>query len=155
AVRERCDGWRRNPWNEVECGHHYARAMSSWGLLLALSGFNYSAPEGRLGFAPFFNQEDFRTFWSPGSAWGTYEQHPEGDKVFSVRLNLEHGDCHPRELNLELPRGFSSEVRSISCTPGGKNLRVQVMRSRKKVTLKFRQPVPLKAGESLTLRIFS
>jgi uncharacterized protein (DUF608 family) len=38
AVRDRYDGLRRNPWDEVECGHHYARAMSSWGVLLALSG---------------------------------------------------------------------------------------------------------------------
>jgi uncharacterized protein (DUF608 family) len=36
AVRNRYDGERRNPWNEVECGNHYARALASWSLLLAL-----------------------------------------------------------------------------------------------------------------------
>ena len=41
ALRERHDGVRRNPWNEVECGYHYARSMASWGLILALSGFSY------------------------------------------------------------------------------------------------------------------
>ena len=35
AVRDRHDGVRRNPWDEVECGHHYARSMASWWLLLA------------------------------------------------------------------------------------------------------------------------
>ena len=40
-VRARYDGERRNPWNEPECGHHYARAMSSWSTLLAASGFHY------------------------------------------------------------------------------------------------------------------
>ena len=32
---------RRNPWNEIECGGHYARAMSSWSMLLAASGYEY------------------------------------------------------------------------------------------------------------------
>ena len=34
-VRARYDGERRNPWNEPECGHHYARAMSAWSGLVA------------------------------------------------------------------------------------------------------------------------
>lgn len=34
-VRDRYDGRRRNPFNEVECGHHYVRSMASWGLVEA------------------------------------------------------------------------------------------------------------------------
>ena len=52
GLRDRHDGERRNPWNEFECGNHYARAMASWSLLLALSGYRYSAPAGRIAFAP-------------------------------------------------------------------------------------------------------
>ncbi|HEY1341111.1 MAG TPA: GH116 family glycosyl-hydrolase, partial [Bryobacteraceae bacterium] len=40
-IRRRYDGERRNPWDEAECGHHYARAMASWSGILALSGFHY------------------------------------------------------------------------------------------------------------------
>ncbi len=36
-VRDRYDGRRRNPFNEVECGHHYVRSMASWGLVEAWS----------------------------------------------------------------------------------------------------------------------
>lgn len=34
-VRDRYDGRRRNPFDEVECGHHYVRSMASWGLVEA------------------------------------------------------------------------------------------------------------------------
>jgi uncharacterized protein (DUF608 family) len=74
AIRERHDGVRRNPWNEVECGYHYARSMASWGLILALSGFSYDMVERRIDFDPRINKEDFKTFWSTGTAWGIYRQ---------------------------------------------------------------------------------
>jgi len=74
SVRERHDGYRRNPWNEVECGHHYARSMASWGLLLALSGFKYDMLRGTISFRPVINEENFTCFWSTGKAWGIYRQ---------------------------------------------------------------------------------
>ncbi len=55
AVRDRHDGIKRNPWNEVECGHHYARTMSSWLVLLALMQ----------------TSDDVRAFWSDGRQWGS------------------------------------------------------------------------------------
>lgn len=74
AVRKRFDGKRRNPWDEYETGHHYARALSSWALLTALSGFQYDMTEGWVDFHPAIREDDFTTFWSTGKAWGTYSQ---------------------------------------------------------------------------------
>ena len=37
-VRARYDGSKRNPFSEPECGHHYARALASWGTLRAWTG---------------------------------------------------------------------------------------------------------------------
>jgi hypothetical protein len=73
GVRSRHDGVKRNPWDEFECGHHYARALSSWALLLALQGYRYSAPEGRLAFAPKHAADRFRSFFTAGEAWGRVE----------------------------------------------------------------------------------
>jgi non-lysosomal glucosylceramidase len=77
AVRERYDGYRRNPWDEVECGHHYARSTASWAVLLALSGFKYDMVEGWISFTPVIRKDDFSTFWSTGKAWGVYRQHQD------------------------------------------------------------------------------
>ena len=46
AVRDRYDGEKRNPWNEIECGSNYARSMASWGAMIVLSGFSYDATRG-------------------------------------------------------------------------------------------------------------
>ena len=79
AVRSRHDGFRRSPWDEVECGHHYARSMSAWTLLLALTGFSSNADRGEISFNPIKSisaqSNEFRTFWSNGLSWGIYEQH--------------------------------------------------------------------------------
>lgn len=78
ALRARHDGIRRNPWNEVECGNHYARSMASWALLLALSGIRVDEQNGAVNFAPaaalLSKDEPFKVFWSDGRSWGLYSQ---------------------------------------------------------------------------------
>ena len=71
AVRARYDGLKRNPWNEYECGNYYARAMASYALLIAMSGFSYSAVTHTLVLAPAVETEPFRCFFSTASGWGT------------------------------------------------------------------------------------
>lgn len=66
-VRDRFDGKKRNPYNEFECGHHYARAMAAWTAVLAWTGFQYSAPDKSISFA----DRPGNHFWSTGYAWGT------------------------------------------------------------------------------------
>ncbi|HRI20368.1 MAG TPA: GH116 family glycosyl-hydrolase [Panacibacter sp.] len=65
-VRNRYDGYKRNPFNEEECGNHYARAMASWSAIVAYSGFNYS------GVSKVFTitAKPGNYFWSNGHAWG-------------------------------------------------------------------------------------
>jgi hypothetical protein len=71
ALRSRYDGRVRNPWNEYECGNYYARAMSSYALLAALSGFRYSAVYKTLWFGPKLTARPFRTFFSCATGFGT------------------------------------------------------------------------------------
>ena len=70
AVRDRYDGSRRNPWNEIECGNNYARSMAAFSLLLAYSGFEFDAVAGHLGFSPKVADTPYTAFWSLGSGWG-------------------------------------------------------------------------------------
>ncbi|MFA6290884.1 MAG: GH116 family glycosyl hydrolase, partial [Victivallales bacterium] len=74
AVRDRYDGEKRNPWNEIECGSNYARSMASYSLLCAFSGFSFNLVEGEIGFNPPSGLDlPLKFFWSVGSGWGTVE----------------------------------------------------------------------------------
>ncbi|MBB5791701.1 GH116 family glycosyl-hydrolase [Jiangella mangrovi] len=99
AVRERHDGVRRNPWNEVECGHHYARSLASYGVLLALSGFEYDLPRGRISFAPRVHTDgEFRCFFSTGGAWGVYRRTVGPDGAVSEEVEVLYGSLDGVEL---------------------------------------------------------
>ena len=71
AARSRYDGRTRNPWNEYECGNWYARAMSSYALVGALSGFRYSAVDRTLHLEPKLNVAAFKCFFSTAGGFGT------------------------------------------------------------------------------------
>jgi uncharacterized protein (DUF608 family) len=105
-ARARHDGVRRNPWNEVECGHHYARSMSSWAVLLALSGVHCDIARGELSFAPVAgaanDDEVFRSFWSCGRGWGTYTQ----------RRDATSGEWQP---SVEVLGGNMAGIRVRAC----------------------------------------
>jgi hypothetical protein len=79
AIRARYDGRRRNPFDEAECGHHYARAMASWSAFVAWNGFAYDAQTKT--FAIDLYDAEGSTFWSTGSAFGTWRQWREGARL--------------------------------------------------------------------------
>jgi non-lysosomal glucosylceramidase len=83
-IRRRYDGIRRNPWDEAECGHHYARAMAAWSGILALSGFQYQGQHRRLTIAPRMNTRPFQSFWSTATGWGTFALDAQGQLALSV-----------------------------------------------------------------------
>ncbi len=80
-IRERFDGLKRNPFDEVECGHHYARALASWSSVLAMTGFYYSGVKRSMNFT----SKSGTYFWSNGYAWGTCQV--ANDKAILKVLN--------------------------------------------------------------------
>ena len=70
STRARYDGATRNPYDEYECGHWYARALASYGMLQALTGARYDAVERTLYVQPRI-PGDFRAFICTATGWGT------------------------------------------------------------------------------------
>jgi non-lysosomal glucosylceramidase len=92
----RHDGRRRNPYNEIECGDHYARAMAGWSVLEALTGQVYDAQSARLALGGPGAIEDCRVPVVLAEGWGRYDVSPT-----SARLTCVHGRLSLRELRLE------------------------------------------------------
>jgi len=68
TCRNRYDGQVRNPFDEYECGHWYARAMSSYGLLQGLTGVRYDAVDHILYVDSKIG--DFESFISTETGFG-------------------------------------------------------------------------------------
>jgi len=71
VCRNRYDGTIRNPFNEYECGHWYARALSSYGLIQGLTGIRYDSVEKTL-YIDSNVGNNFRSFLATASGFGTF-----------------------------------------------------------------------------------
>ncbi len=89
SIRDRFDGEKRNPFNEVECGGHYARAMASWAAVIALSDFQYSGVSKSMSIT----SNPGRYFWSNGYAWGICQVTSN-----EVKIELLSGTLELKEL---------------------------------------------------------
>ncbi len=147
AARSRYDGSKRNPWNEIECGHHYVRAMSSWGLVRALTGFECDMTLARLGFRAGAGEKRFRCFYSTGLSWGVFERSEKARAVEGV-LSVLHGRQPVKEFVL----GWKGKAGKVSAEVSGKGVQARVGREKGALVLFF-DGVDLGGGESLRIRI--
>src|SRR5258708_8015140 len=90
----RHDGSRRNPWNDMECGSYYIRALSSYALVNAYSGFTFDQRSREIGLKPA-RSGDGVYFWSAGRGWGVFEL-----KGTKVNLGGKVGDLTMFRLSL-------------------------------------------------------
>ena len=95
-IRARFDGEKRNPFDEPECGHHYARAMASWSAVPALTGFHYSGTAMTMDF----HAKPGTWFWSNGYAWGTMKIVKTSTGV-TATLKVIYGKLNLVSLRLE------------------------------------------------------
>ena len=146
AVHERYDGTYHNPWNEVECGDHYARALASWGCLIGLSGYEYDGPANRIGFAPRMQADDFQAFFTAAEGWGRLVQKRAAGRQTS-RIEVAWGRLRARTLVFEAPDD-ARDVRA-TVTAAGKPVEATLARDGRRVTLTLANDVVVGAGQAV------
>jgi non-lysosomal glucosylceramidase len=148
AARARYDGTKQNPWNDIECGDHYVRAMSSWALLEAASGFDYDAANASLAFAPVLTPHDYRAPFVTRDGWGTFRQRDEaGNREVSIEAAWGHLEL--RQLRLASGR----VAQSADVTLDGKKVPEGMTQDGSQVTIEFSETVTIGTGEAIAIRL--
>ena len=150
AVHERYHPSRHNPWNEIECGDHYARAMASWGVLIALSGFEYHGPKGHIGFAPRITPEHFKSVFTAAEGWGGLSQSRSG-RSQTNEIAVRWGRLRLKTVALELPQ--HAVLREATVTVHGRGIPVVTAREDRRVTVTMAHDVELTAGGALRVAL--
>ena len=145
-ARLRHDGEKRNPWDEAECGHHYARAMSSWSTLVALSGFGYDGVNSAVIAVPRIPHDHFDCFWATATGWGTFSYRSSNiGPRFALSVIAGSLQCRSCEITAA---GQSANVRS-----GSTILPNSMERRSATVAVNLHRPIRLSAGEKLEIEV--
>ena len=146
AVHDRYHASRRNPWNEIECGDHYARSMASYGVFLAACGFEHHGPKQHIGFAPKLSPENFKGAFTSAEGWGTYSQKIEDGKM-QAEIAVRWGKLKLKTIALEI-----ADATSVRVHLGNRAVPATFHRSEKRGLILLAQPLELTDGQPL--RIF-
>jgi len=150
AVHDRYNAARRNPWNEVECGDHYARSMASYGVFLAACGFEYHGPKGHIGFAPRLTPENFKAPFTAAEGWGTYEQGIQKSE-FRSQLTMKYGKLRVKTIAV-WPEGLKQPSKVV-VKLGRKKLASQLEVKDGRAIVQLRDEATIPEGGILTIEL--
>ena len=148
SVHDRYSALKRNPYNEIECSDHYSRSMASYGLLLAVSGFDYHGPKGYMAFNPKINPDNFKAPFTTANGWGSFSQVSENGAQINT-LAIQHGTVKLSEIQVFCAGSRRSEVllqindREVSSSVTGSDNRYLISWKGSN----------LKAGDKLTIQL--
>ncbi|MGE8427003.1 MAG: GH116 family glycosyl hydrolase [Sphingobacterium sp.] len=147
CIHDRYAATKRNPYNEIECSDHYARAMASYGTFINACGYSYHGPKKQLGFAPQLQQEDFKAAFTTTEGWGTYRQ-----KQQEASITLAYGSLIIRVLSIgqlsQLPRRGKTPKALLN----GKPLQVSIVEVNEQLLqFAFANELTMRAGDKLNI----
>ena len=142
-IRSRYDGAKRNPWDEAECGHHYARAMAAWSSFVALSGFDYAGASGAVIAVPRIAHKKFNCFWSTATGWGTFAYQSAPAARFEIKV-LE-GAIEIKSCELSI-RGTT-----VNATANRRSIGARMTKGTRGTIVLLDEKVKLNKGEGLVI----
>ena len=134
AIHSRYDPIKRNPYNEIEYGNHYIRAMASYGAFISASGFTYHGPKGEIGFNPKINPLDFKSAFTAAEAWGSFSQKVSNSTQVN-NLTIKYGKLKLNTINLKA----AENLKVVEMTINNKPVDSTIKRKKEFVSIKFNE----------------
>lgn len=150
AIHDRYHASRRNPYNEIECSDHYARAMASYGTFITACGFEYHGPKGYIRFAPKLSPENFKAPFTAAEGWGTYAQQDNG-QLFNATFTLHFGTLKLNTIGVAL-KG-SHPVSNATVRLDGDEITCKVISNGNDVLLELKEAITIEKEKMLQIEL--
>lgn len=147
-IHDRYHAAKRNPFNEIECSDHYARAMASYGTFISACGFDYDGPNGFIKFAPTLNPQNCKVPYTAASGWGSYEQN-QNEQNLTAKLHVAYGSLRLNILAIEP----SISVTKAKVHIGDKIINGKLIKKDKAYQYEFENTIELKKGQVLQINL--
>jgi hypothetical protein len=147
-IHDRYHAAKRNPFNEIECSDHYARAMASYGTFISACGFDYDGPNGFISFAPKMNPDKCKVPFTSASGWGSYEQ-LQNEHNFTAKLHVAYGSLLLHKIAVEPKLKITSSKIHI----GDKIINGKLIKHNQGYHLEFENTIELKKGQILQVNL--
>jgi hypothetical protein len=147
-LHDRHHASRRNPYNEVECSDHYARAMSSYGTFIAICGFDYDGPQGKMEFSPKLAPQNFKAAFTSAEGWGTYSQSQQTGRQIH-QLDLHWGKLRLTQITVTFNKSIHPGKIRVMAGQSTLSATLEIFDAKAKIL--FGEPVTLHEGGKLTI----
>lgn len=148
-LRDRYTGERRNPYNEIECGDHYSRAMAGWSVLEAISGVRYDAVTNTFSISDASGRRGSRLPLITATGWGSIVQNA-GPDDYRVEIHAVFGSITVRSIVVD---DYNGETVTVELD--GKPFPSTAEGIGRKHTMTLPADVAIGAGSSLALTLTS
>ncbi|HEX3301986.1 MAG TPA: GH116 family glycosyl hydrolase, partial [Thermomicrobiales bacterium] len=146
-LRNRYSGERRNPYNEIECGDHYSRAMAGWSVLEAISGVRYDATRREIRLAAAHGRSGSRVPIMTDTGWGMIQQETREARLL-VEIHVSYGSIEIRSITVD---DLDGDV--VSATLGHDEIAVTVSSAGGRLTIALQDETSIDVDQTLALQV--
>jgi non-lysosomal glucosylceramidase len=148
AIHDRHHAAKRNPYNEIECSDHYARAMASYGTFISACGFQYHGPKGHMAFDPKISPENFKAPFTSAEGWGTFRQSQSAGKQLNS-VEIMYGKLILKTFTVTPGKGMV--IKHAVVKLGGKSQQVTLSKQEGRYMLDFQSELELTPSQKLEI----